>query len=144
MADVLLTWELGGGLGHMIPLRLLGDELLRRGHRVTAALRDPSNAGRIFSDGVIPYMQAPVKMGPSRDRIDPLLSMAHILHNVGFADWEELASRVRGWSTPFELVRPDLVVVDHSPTALLAFAGRCWPPTASRTSTARTERTRSI
>lgn len=68
-------------------------------------------------------MQAPVKMGPSRDRIDPLLSMAHILHNVGFADWEELASRVRGWSTLFELVRPDLVVVDHSPTALLALRG---------------------
>ena len=123
MANVLLTWELGGGLGHMIPLRLLGDELVRRGHRVTAALRDLSNAGKIFSDGAIPYLQAPWKAGAARDRIDPLLSMAHILNNVGFADSDELASRVRGWDTLFDLVQPDLVVVDHSPTALLALRG---------------------
>lgn len=45
MATVLVTWELGGGLGHLLPLEPLVRGLSERGHRVAVALRDLSRAG---------------------------------------------------------------------------------------------------
>src|SRR5207247_8636282 len=40
MATVLFAWELGGGLGHMMQMAPLARALVRRGHRVYAALRE--------------------------------------------------------------------------------------------------------
>jgi UDP:flavonoid glycosyltransferase YjiC (YdhE family) len=37
MATILLTWELGAGLGHLVNLLPLARGLLQRGHRVYAA-----------------------------------------------------------------------------------------------------------
>jgi hypothetical protein len=39
MARFLITWELGGGLGHLSGLKPIVAELLRRGHHVSLALR---------------------------------------------------------------------------------------------------------
>jgi hypothetical protein len=101
----------------------LGEALLGRGHRVVAAVRDLAGAASVFAGTGIPCLQAPMKIRLSQRRIEPLLSMAHVLHNTGFADVEELAALVQGWTALVELVRPDLVVVDHSPTALVALRG---------------------
>ena len=53
MARILLTWELGGGLGHLMNLRPLAEGLTRRGHRVVAALRDLSSARQFLPDPAI-------------------------------------------------------------------------------------------
>jgi UDP:flavonoid glycosyltransferase YjiC (YdhE family) len=37
MPNILLAWELGSGLGHLVPLRAIGLELVRRGQRVAIA-----------------------------------------------------------------------------------------------------------
>jgi len=42
------------------------------------------------------------------------------LHSIGFNDPQGLASLMAAWTSLFELVDPDLIVFDHSPTALLA------------------------
>lgn len=39
MARILLAWEVGVGLGHVIPLRVLADGLSARGHHVVMLLR---------------------------------------------------------------------------------------------------------
>jgi hypothetical protein len=92
----LLAWKLGGGLGHLAHLRLLGEALLARGHRVVAAVRDLTAAAGVFAGTEIPCLQAPMKIRLSPRRIEPLLSAAHVLHNTGFADVEELAALVEG------------------------------------------------
>ena len=48
MATILLTWELGGGLGHLANLGPIAGLLTDRGHRVCAALRHPSSANGIL------------------------------------------------------------------------------------------------
>ena len=50
-------------------------------------------------------------------------TFADILYNVGFGDPAELAVLVDAWGTLIDFVAPDLIVFDHSPTALLAARG---------------------
>ncbi|HEX4000857.1 MAG TPA: hypothetical protein VHX65_20080 [Pirellulales bacterium] len=122
MATILLAWELGGGLGHLMNLRPIAIELPRRGHRVFAALRDLSQAHKIFGGSGVALLQAPFKHGRMLE-IQPCCTFAHILHNVGFSNVDELSTMVGAWRQIFEFVRPDLIVFDHSPTALLAARG---------------------
>jgi hypothetical protein len=49
--------------------------------------------------------------------------LAHILHNIGFSDIECLSAHTAAWEGLYSLIRPDLVVFDHSPFALLASRG---------------------
>jgi UDP:flavonoid glycosyltransferase YjiC (YdhE family) len=123
MATVLLTWELGGGIGHLMNLRPIGQELAKRGHRVIAAVKDLSNVHNIFTGIGIAAIAAPlVRM--TRKHFDPMRGLAHVLGNVGFADEHVLATLFEAWNTLFDLLQPDLVVADHSPNALLALHGR--------------------
>ena len=56
---VLLAWELGSGLGHVMPLRRIATRLLRQGIRIIAVPKDVSSAR--WLDGLdADVMQAPV------------------------------------------------------------------------------------
>ncbi len=143
MATILLTWELGGGLGHVARLRSLGQALSRSGHRVVAALRDLSRAHYLSEGTDILCLQAPLRIRPGVSDFKSPCSFAHILHNAGFGVAQELGSLVSAWQGIYDYVSPDAVVFDHSPTALLASAGRplvrvllgtgfCCPPAVDR------------
>ncbi len=123
MANVLLTWELGAGLGHLATLAPLVKGLHDRGHRVFAALRDLSRAEGMFPDSEVSFLQAPFRSRRDGRRIDPLRTFAHIMFCNGFAEVGELRAMVGAWRNLLEYVRPDLIVFDHSPTALLAARG---------------------
>ncbi|NIL96492.1 MAG: hypothetical protein GTO62_04945, partial [Planctomycetales bacterium] len=58
-----------------------------------------------------------------RNRIDPPRTFAHIMHNSGFGDFDELKAMTDAWRNLYDYVRPDLIVFNHSPTALLAARG---------------------
>jgi hypothetical protein len=58
---------------------------------------------------------------------NPMRSFAHILANVAFADESALATLFAAWNTLFDCVRPNLVILDHSPGALLALHERPIP-----------------
>jgi hypothetical protein len=122
MSTILLTWELGRGLGHLVNLQPLAEGLLRRGHRIVAALRDFSGVHRVLPVEGVEYLQAPVALGSQRP-IESPASFAQILCNCGFADADALAIRTDAWKNLFRYVKPDLIVCDHSPTALLASRG---------------------
>jgi UDP:flavonoid glycosyltransferase YjiC (YdhE family) len=123
MATVLLTWELGGGIGHLMNLRPIGQELIKRGHRVIAAVKELSNVHDVFAGTGIAAIAAPL-VRVTRKYFDPMRGMAHILGNVGFADERVLTTLFEAWNTLLDLLQPDLVVADHSPNALLALHGR--------------------
>ena len=125
MATILVTWELGGGWGHLVPLRPIIDGLARRGHSVVAAVRNVARAGYALADSParVRLLQAPHRAGAVRDPIREPHTFAQILPDAGWADEIELRAVARAWRTVLECVEPDLLIADHSPTALLASRG---------------------
>ncbi len=123
MARVLLTWELGGGLGHLVNLEPLARSLSRRGHEVYAALKDVSRADRVFDGADVSLLQAPVLNRRLPNYVQRPHTFSHILHNNGFGDRATLGALAEAWKHLYRYVRPDLIVFDHSPTALLASRG---------------------
>jgi hypothetical protein len=120
----LIAWELGAGWGHVARLRPIARTLQQHGHEVVVALRDVAATGSLFTRFGIPCIAAPFKLGWPSNSIRPAISFAHILHNVGFADADELAPLVAAWDALYDLVEPDVILFDHSPTALLASRDR--------------------
>lgn len=113
MATILFTWELGSNLGHITTIAPVARELRACGHRVVAALRELSNAGTL---GDVELLPACAHYSAKRRTV----TYADILANAGFDDPAILTSQVAAWRNLIKLVRPDLMIADHSPTALLA------------------------
>lgn len=126
MARVLVAWELGGGLGHLVRLRPLVVKLLAAGHQVTLSVRQLSRVDQLFPSMKIEFLQAPIHDGRSPNYINAS-TFPQVLNNTGCADPTELQALLQSWLLQFDYVRPDVVIVDHSPTALLACRIRSIP-----------------
>ncbi|MDP2170097.1 MAG: hypothetical protein Q8J96_06720 [Rhodocyclaceae bacterium] len=119
MARVLIAWELGEAFGHLARCLRLAEGLVARGHGVTLALKDvrlPAGQGPAPGITVLPAPltpQAGAGNGPS-------VNYADVLRVSGFADAQDVAARLNAWRGLFSLTRPDALVADHAPTALLA------------------------
>jgi glycosyltransferase involved in cell wall biosynthesis len=120
---VLFCWELGGGLGHLMQMLPLAEDLAAAGHRVLVALRHLEGATAVFGGAGVTFLQAPGRFAPARAKCPRPASFAQMLANLGFADDFELFAVACAWRNLFKMVGPDLVVFDHSPTALLAARG---------------------
>jgi UDP:flavonoid glycosyltransferase YjiC (YdhE family) len=123
MSRILFAWELGEGLGHVTNIRPVAIELAKLGHEVVVASRNVRTAAVVLDGTAIPYMQCPHQNWRLPRRNRPIVSYAHLLHTTGFGDAAGLTALVGAWRSLFEQTRPDLVVFDHSPTALLACRG---------------------
>lgn len=123
---VLCTWEIGGELGHISRLSAIVRELERRGYRVILALKDLSRALPFFRDGDATLLQAPVWL-PKITMQRPIACLADSLLLLGYLEPDPLDCLVRAWRSLFDLVRPDLVIYDYSPTAMLAFSDKALP-----------------
>jgi hypothetical protein len=120
MATILVTWELGLAMGHVGVVRPLIDHLIRQGHRVVAALKDVAQAPNLSKNSAVQCLQAPVRLNAVRTPFQLPSTFAHILHNAGFSAVDELRPMVNAWRGLYDLVRPDLILFQHSPTAILA------------------------
>lgn len=120
MSKILCIWELGGGYGHMEKILPLALNLRHRGHEVTFALRDLSLAEIVLGRHGFPLLQAPIWIQKVTGLPEPPLNYGEILHRFGFLDKSGLTGMVKAWLSLFELVKPDLLLIDHAPTALLA------------------------
>lgn len=121
----LFVWELGDGLGHVNRLLRIAERL--RAERVDCrfVVRNIETAGREVRSHGFEILQAPIAtIEPIRgpDTTSPVTS-GDILGSVGFGRIERLGPLVDAWATLFDLVRPDLVVSDYSPTAGMALYG---------------------
>lgn len=123
MATFLLTWELGGGLGHLVPLRAIGLGLAERGHRAVLAVNDLTLAAQLVPQ--LATLPVPLHVPVAGKAIAEPSTFAEVLHNAGCGDAGVLAGLVKGWRSIFEVVRPEAVVMDFSPIALAALQG--WP-----------------
>ncbi|MCY3023979.1 MAG: hypothetical protein NTW87_33790, partial [Planctomycetota bacterium] len=123
MPTILFAWELGAGFGHLAPYRTLTETLNAAGHRVIFAVRDVPRADQVFRPGTVTCIQAPVNNYRLREVVPEPATYAHVLKNFGYDDPVTLAGMASGWRYLLDSVKPDLVILDHSPTALLAMRG---------------------
>jgi hypothetical protein len=122
MPTILLAWELGSGLGHVMRLRRLSARMSRHGVRLIAAVKDPT-AAQILAEQGVEVMQTPV--WPAWSAIpQSSASMADSLAGYGFADEQTLRTLLTAWDRLLTSVKPDLVVADYAPAASLAARGR--------------------
>lgn len=119
MARFLFAWELGANFGHLTRDLPIAERLREMGHEVAFAVRDTAIAAQLLLPRGFGFVQAPWYWGISEFRA-PLVSYADILISQGFTRADEMIGRVKAWDHLFDLVRPDLVVADHAPTALVA------------------------
>lgn len=113
-----MTWEVGSGFGHLKRFEPIALELTRRGHRVFLAVQDVINAAAVFSE--LTVLQAP-RHNMNATPYPHANTLAEMLINVGFDDSNVLSAVATAWDAIVELVQPDALVMDLSPTAMLAF-----------------------
>lgn len=119
MPHILLIWELGEDLGHLARLSKSAEEFIRRGHRVTVAVKDLSRADFFFGNSQARLLQSPIWL-PQLKRPRLTKTLADILAYKGYGDVEGLSALVKAWRTLLADTRPDLIIFDYAPTALLA------------------------
>jgi hypothetical protein len=119
MPSILLAWELGSGLGHLVPLRAIGIELARRGHQVAIATNNVPLCEQGFAGTGIAVLAAP-QLPLSTRRLKIPCTYSDILHDCGYSSAQHLTVAVKEWLRLFDTFRPDLLLCDHSPTALIA------------------------
>lgn len=126
MSTFMLAWELGGGLGHSVPLSQIARHLLSGDHAVHAVLRDLSTAGAAFGELLehprLTLWQAPVWLSVLRG-LPESATYAELLFRAGFLDARRLHGVATGWRSLLQALRPDLILADHAPTLLLASRG---------------------
>ena len=120
MAHIHLCWELGGGFGHVVRLKVLAQALLGRGHQVSLSLRDLMRPHALLAELDVPMFQAPVWLHQAVGLPPAQANLAETLFNCGYLEPAMLRGVLTGWRSLFTQLRPDLVVGDYAPTALVA------------------------
>ncbi len=121
LKPVLLCWELGDNLGHVMPLAAMARQFLEKGWPVVLAARDLYLARIAFAGMPVRILQAP--RWPSfrhQGTHQGQGNYTDILAQIGFAEPDLLEAVVSGWIGLIDLVAPAALVCDHSPALHLA------------------------
>lgn len=127
MARILLAWELGEGMGHLLPLKPLLQRLCAAGHELVVAAVDLASARRVLGSLSTRYVQAPRLAEPVGQPRRRCRCFAELLILNGYEDPTSLAGRHAAWGALADLFQPDLVLAEHSPGALLMARSRGIP-----------------
>lgn len=120
---ILFTWELGDGIGHVAPYIRLIRRLEELGHEVFFSMRYIEHAKTFFKDTKVTILQTP-HIQQYRDSIIPYIdSYGVTMNNFGYHNSSFIESLLCVWFNMLDMVKPDLMVCDFSPSALLA--ARC-------------------
>jgi UDP:flavonoid glycosyltransferase YjiC (YdhE family) len=121
MSRILFAWEMGSNFGHLVTLLPLAERLRDQGHEVLFAIRDLRHAHEFVSERGFRFLSAPT---PSADlRLDPRfmpVSYADMLMLEGMGSIHTAMPLVEAWHTLFDLFKPDAIVVEHAPVAMLS------------------------
>ncbi len=120
MARILCVWELGSDLGHLSHLRLPIEVALQLGHEVYLAARQLERVKSVLGGMPITCLQAPFRQTVASADQSAFPSYTHLMVRQCFSGADELEIYLRAWRALFDLCEPDLVLFEHSPTALIA------------------------
>ncbi len=121
MKTILFAWELGAGLGHAKPFADIAKGFADSGTRIYVAAPELLNAQIAFAGLDVTFVQAP-SWPPHRHFGSQTGEGGYldVLVGIGFADPVKLGATVDGWLSLLDLIKPDVVVADHSPAAMVA------------------------
>jgi hypothetical protein len=119
---VLCAWELGGGLGHALPLLRIGSYLRNRDIEVVHAFADVAAVPMNF-DRSLRVVQAPLCKRKLQADAIVAETFADVLMQAGYADIDVLGSQLKAWKDLLELLDVKILITDFAPTA--AIAGKC-------------------
>ena len=119
MPRIAFAWELGGALGHAMSCAGLARSLHARGHRIAFMFRDLAPLALIPETAAYERFQAPVFATEGVGAALPS-SLADILLGCGYAKVDVLSELLAGWMKLLREWKPDLVIGDYAPTAILA------------------------
>lgn len=119
MARIAFAWELGGELGHAMAISTLARMLHARGHRIAYIFRELHQLHYIADSSQYDIFQAPVSVAEGHGSPIPV-SFAEILIGCGYDTPRHLSGMLAGWLALLQRWKPDLVVSDFAPSALLA------------------------
>jgi UDP:flavonoid glycosyltransferase YjiC (YdhE family) len=121
MKNIMMAWELGGGLGHVANRFAVHETLRARGHRVALAWRDLRTLFRLRPDMRGPVFAAPNPPGLSLAPQRTMLSFADILwHDAGLHEAAVCAAVITAWRSLLIEFRCDLLLADAAPMATVA------------------------
>ena len=119
MSNILVAWEFGENWGHLSRDVPVAVRLVAAGHNVLCAVADTRVAASMLATTRINFVQSPSPRRPARPP-RPLANHAEIAMTGGYDDPDILRGLVGGWRGIIELFRPDALLIDYAPTALLA------------------------
>jgi len=119
MKRILIAWELGGGMGHVMRAAALARSFDEGGIEIAVCLADLADS---------PFARWPAScrifQAPRGSRLPKTFSgpatFAELLYSCGYDDGNQLSALVTAWDHLLEIIAPDIVLVDHAPTAQLA------------------------
>ncbi len=120
---ILFAWEAGENFGHVSKIAEVARGLTGQAE-ILAAVRDPIALRQIAPDLPITVLPAPAP--PPQVPLsggDAGRSYPDVLRHAGWSSPETLSPLVEAWRNLFALARPDVLVAQAAPTALLAAQG---------------------
>lgn len=122
MSRILLCWELGADYQHLLSLQAIARFYQGKGHDVWVAARDVSKLKRLFADVKINIVAAPFSDSSAELGLDKQAprSYADFLRRCGYHHGDALLGLVSAWRSLYSFIKPDLLLFDHAPTALLS------------------------
>lgn len=126
MGRILFGSEFGANLGHIYPLMRIAEKLSKSGHDIVFAARNLVQTSRVLEGTGYQLVQAPfwhnLQIKDPASKVTPSYSDILALQGFGFSD--NLQSFLRAWTDLVDIVKPDLVIADHSPCLSLAVRNR--------------------
>lgn len=121
MKHIVFCWEYGAGYGHIASFLPIAETLKNAGIKVSWILKHLDHAHLIrqngFADAII--LQAPYAKNTNTSK-QPTLTYSHVMNFLGFANEQTCFNLVSCWRDAFLLLKPDLIIADHAPAALIA------------------------
>ncbi|MGB7327925.1 MAG: hypothetical protein WBD31_23825, partial [Rubripirellula sp.] len=123
MPTVVYCWEMGTGYGHVGPFSPVAKRFVAEGWRVVLIVKELFRVEPFFEASQVEIVQAPAKLSTPVPFVSNPPTYGHILLNLGYEDVTALTQHVAAWRDILTSLNPDLIVFDHSPTAILASRG---------------------
>ena len=121
MPNIALCWELGAGAGHLKPLAEIAkaiSSLEVPSTKLSLICRHADLVGNFREYDDVEVLQAP--FAHTQDASINVINYSGLMTVCGYESSQQLMPTLKKWLAAFEKGEFDLIVADHSPTALLA------------------------
>lgn len=105
-------------MGHLMRLFALVKHLTSDQVRCSVVSRDLSSLAKLAWPETTRFYQAPLATLEEKS-LHGISNYSELLFASGYHDYVQVESLTTAWADLFDLLEPDLLVVDHAPTALL-------------------------